>query len=121
MQDCEAAYEELGNQGIKATDIPVVAFSVGEEELAGRVHRDRRDGAEHLLVRITEIAPGFVAAWHDVGSVLKELNRFEEAVKALQEAVRLDPANAVTHYFYGAALAMAAQPEAASGAIRAGL
>src|ERR1043166_8243844 len=28
-------YKELGNQGIKATDIPTVAFSVGEEELAG--------------------------------------------------------------------------------------
>ncbi len=28
-------YKELGNQGIKATEIPVVAFSVGEEELAG--------------------------------------------------------------------------------------
>jgi urea transport system substrate-binding protein len=28
-------YKELGNQGIKAEDIPVVAFSVGEEELRG--------------------------------------------------------------------------------------
>jgi urea transport system substrate-binding protein len=28
-------YKELANAGIKATDIPVVAFSVGEEELAG--------------------------------------------------------------------------------------
>lgn len=28
-------YKELGNQGIKATDIPVIAFSVGEEELKG--------------------------------------------------------------------------------------
>ena len=28
-------YKELGNQGIKAEDIPVVAFSVGEEELSG--------------------------------------------------------------------------------------
>jgi len=28
-------YKELGNQGIKATDIPVIAFSVGEQELAG--------------------------------------------------------------------------------------
>nr|WP_240969439.1 urea ABC transporter substrate-binding protein [Sneathiella limimaris] len=28
-------YKELANQGIKADDIPVVAFSVGEEELAG--------------------------------------------------------------------------------------
>ena len=32
-------YKELGNQGIKATDIPVVAFSVGEEELAGTRHQ----------------------------------------------------------------------------------
>ena len=28
-------YRELGNQGIAAEDIPVVAFSVGEEELSG--------------------------------------------------------------------------------------
>ena len=28
-------YKELGNAGLKATDVPVVAFSVGEEELSG--------------------------------------------------------------------------------------
>jgi len=28
-------YKELGNQGVSAADIPVVAFSVGEEELSG--------------------------------------------------------------------------------------
>ena len=28
-------YKELGNQGVSAKDIPVVAFSVGEEELSG--------------------------------------------------------------------------------------
>tara|TARA_Y100000817_G_scaffold210662_1_gene165328 strand:- start:459 stop:1742 length:1284 start_codon:yes stop_codon:yes gene_type:complete len=28
-------YKELGNQGLSASDIPVVAFSVGEEELSG--------------------------------------------------------------------------------------
>jgi urea transport system substrate-binding protein len=28
-------YKELGNQGVSAQDIPVVAFSVGEEELSG--------------------------------------------------------------------------------------
>jgi urea transport system substrate-binding protein len=28
-------YKELSNQGIKAEDVPVVAFSVGEEELSG--------------------------------------------------------------------------------------
>ena len=28
-------YKELGNQGVSAADIPVIAFSVGEEELSG--------------------------------------------------------------------------------------
>lgn len=28
-------YKELANQGITAADIPVMAFSVGEEELSG--------------------------------------------------------------------------------------
>ena len=28
-------YKELGNRGVKAEDIPVIAFSVGEEELRG--------------------------------------------------------------------------------------
>ena len=28
-------YKELGNAGLKATDVPVIAFSVGEEELRG--------------------------------------------------------------------------------------
>jgi len=28
-------YRELGNQGVSASDIPVVAFSVGEQELSG--------------------------------------------------------------------------------------
>lgn len=28
-------YKELGNQGLSASDIPVIAFSVGEEELSG--------------------------------------------------------------------------------------
>jgi hypothetical protein len=30
-----ATPKELGNQCVKATDIPVIAFSVGEEELTG--------------------------------------------------------------------------------------
>ena len=44
-------YKELGNQGIKATDIPVVAFSVGEEELAGPRHQaaGRPPGRVELL------------------------------------------------------------------------
>ena len=52
-------YKELGNQGIKATDIPVVAFSVGEEELAG--------------VDTTPLV-GHLAAWNYFMSVKSPVN-----------------------------------------------
>ncbi|HWA80788.1 MAG TPA: urea ABC transporter substrate-binding protein [Acetobacteraceae bacterium] len=53
-------YKELGNQGVKATDIPVVAFSVGEQELAG-----------------IDTAPlvGHLAAWNYFESVDTPLNK----------------------------------------------
>ena len=61
-------YKELGNQGIKATDIPVVAFSVGEEELAGL---DTKPLVGHLaawnyfeLIK-TPANEAFIKAWHD--------------------------------------------------------
>ena len=52
-------YKELANQGIKAEDIPVVAFSVGEEELAG-----------------IDTAPlvGHLAAWNYFQSVESDAN-----------------------------------------------
>ncbi len=53
-------YKELGNQGIKATDIPVVAFSVGEEELAGLD---------------TKPLVGHLAAWNYFMSVDKPINK----------------------------------------------
>ena len=53
-------YKELGNQGVKATDIPVIAFSVGEEELAGF---DTRPLVGHL------------AAWNYFQSVDNAANR----------------------------------------------
>ncbi len=52
-------YRELGNQGIKAEDIPSVAFSVGEEELAGI---DARPLVGHL------------AAWNYFMSVQSPVN-----------------------------------------------
>ena len=44
-------YKELGNQKISAEDIPVVAFSVGEEELSGSGHQTigGRTGGLELL------------------------------------------------------------------------
>ena len=52
-------YKELANQGIKAEDIPVVAFSVGEEELAGLD---------------TKPLVGHLAAWNYFMSVENEEN-----------------------------------------------
>jgi urea transport system substrate-binding protein len=60
-------YRELGNQGIRAEDIPSVAFSVGEEELAGI---DTRPLVGHLAAWnyfMSVNSPAnreFVAGWH---------------------------------------------------------
>ncbi len=60
-------YKELANQGIKATDIPVIAFSVGEEELAGM---DTRPLVGHLaawnyfMSVDTPQNKAFIEAWH---------------------------------------------------------
>jgi len=78
-------YKELANQGIKAEDIPVVAFSVGEEELAG-----------------IDTGPlvGHLAAWNYFMSVDTEANdEFIEAWHAFtgnEERVTNDPMEA--HY-----------------------
>jgi len=69
--------------------------------------------ARELLEKITEAAPGYSAAWHDLGTVLKEMHLHEEAVNVLRESVAIDSDNALTHYYLGAALAMAAQPHEA--------
>jgi len=61
-------YKELGNQGIKATDIPVVAFSVGEEELAGL---DTKPLLGHLAAWNyfesikTPANAAFIKEWHE--------------------------------------------------------
>ncbi len=78
-------YKELGNQGMKAEDIPVVAFSVGEEELAG-----------------LDTAPlvGHLAAWNYFQSVDVPVNAaFVEQWKAFigdDKRVTNDPMEA--HY-----------------------
>jgi len=66
-------YKELANQGIKAEDIPVVAFSVGEEELAG-----------------IDTAPlvGHLAAWNYFMSV--EAPENAEFIKAWQAFTKND-------------------------------
>jgi len=61
-------YKELGNQGVKATDIPVVAFSVGEEELAGL---DTKPLVGHLAAWNyfesikTPANTAFIKKWHE--------------------------------------------------------
>ena len=76
-------YKELGNQGITADDIPVVAFSVGEEELSG-----------------IDTAPlvGHLAAWNYFQSAESDVN--DEFIEAWQtfigseERVTNDPMEA---------------------------
>ncbi len=64
-------YKELGSQGVAASDIPVVAFSVGEEELSG-----------------IDTSPlvGHLAAWNYFMSVDSEAN--DEFIDAWQKHVK---------------------------------
>ncbi|MFK3794156.1 urea ABC transporter substrate-binding protein [Pseudomonas piscis] len=77
-------YKELANQGLKATEVPVVAFSVGEEELRGIDTRP--------LV-------GNLAAWNYFESVDNPVNqKFVAAWKAYAKAKNLPGADkAVTN------------------------
>lgn len=63
-------YKELGNQGISAEDIPVVAFSVGEEELSGFD---------------TTPLVGHLAAWNYFQSVESDAN--DEFIETWQEYI----------------------------------
>ena len=70
-------YKELGNQGIKATDIPVVAFSVGEEELRGVD---------------TKPLVGHLAAWNYFESIKNPANKaFIKRVARLHQELRSAP------------------------------
>ncbi|MGH1462383.1 MAG: urea ABC transporter substrate-binding protein [Neptuniibacter sp.] len=75
-------YKELGNQGVSAEDIPVVAFSVGEEELSGID---------------TKPLVGHLAAWNYFQSVDNEANEaFIKQWKSFtsEERVTNDPMEA---------------------------
>jgi urea transport system substrate-binding protein len=96
-------YKELGNQGISAEDIPVVAFSVGEEELSGM---DTKPLVGHLaawnyfMSIEDETNSEFIKAWH---SFIKDDKRvtndpmeatyigFNMWVKAVEKAGTTDP------------------------------
>ncbi|XSS63981.1 urea ABC transporter substrate-binding protein [Pseudomonas sp. B11] len=77
-------YKELANQGLKATEVPVVAFSVGEEELRGID---------------TKPLVGNLAAWNYFESVDNPVNqKFVAAWKAYAKAKNLPGADkAVTN------------------------
>ena len=77
-------YKELANQGLDATEVPVVAFSVGEEELRGID---------------TKPLVGHLAAWNYFQSVLNPVNqRFVSQWRAYAKAKGLPNADrAVTN------------------------
>ncbi|UHC18148.1 urea ABC transporter substrate-binding protein [Methylobacterium currus] len=96
-------YKELANQGIKATDIPVVAFSVGEEELAGI---DTKPLLGHLaawnyfMSIDTPANKAFIEKWHAYTKNPKRVTNdpmeahyigFNMWVKAVEKAGTTDP------------------------------
>jgi len=96
-------YKELANAGIKATDIPVVAFSVGEEELAGV---DTKNLVGHLAAWNyfqsvkSPVNDKFIASWKAFTKNPKRVTNdpmeahvigFEMWVKAVEKAKSVEP------------------------------
>ncbi|MGB4948312.1 MAG: urea ABC transporter substrate-binding protein [Candidatus Competibacter denitrificans] len=96
-------YKELGNQGVSAKDIPVVAFSVGEEELSGI---DTKPLVGHLaawnyFMSIPDKAnDAFIKDWHAFIKSDKRVTNdpmeahyigFNMWVKAVEKAKTTDP------------------------------
>ncbi len=96
-------YRELGNQGVSSEDIPVVAFSVGEEELSGI---DTKPLVGHLAAWnyfMSEDTPeneAFIKKWHafteDTDRVSNDPMEahyigFNMWVKAVEKAGTTDP------------------------------
>jgi urea transport system substrate-binding protein len=96
-------YKELGNQGVSSEQIPVVAFSVGEEELSGM---DTKPLVGHLAawnyfmsIDTTKNAD-FISKWHDFIKNPKRVTNdpmeahyigFNMWVKAVEKAGTTDP------------------------------
>ena len=100
-------YKELGNQGIKATDIPVVAFSVGEEELAGV---DTKPLVGHLaawnyfMSVDAPINKAFISRWKAFTKNDKRVTNdpmeaafigFQMWIKAVEKAGSVEPAKVI--------------------------
>ncbi len=95
-------YTELAAQGIDSFDLPVVAFSVGEEELSG-LDTSRLVGHlaawNYFMSADTQANDEFIAAWHDfIGDEARVTNDPMEAhyigfnmwVNAVEEAGTTD-------------------------------
>ncbi len=59
--------------------------------LAYRKLDERKDDAEALLRRATQLAPDHVPAWLNLGSILAERNKRDEALAAYKQATRIEP------------------------------
>jgi len=59
--------------------------------LAYRKQEQRMEDAEALLRRATQLAPDHVSAWLNLGSILAERNKRDEAMVAYRKATKVEP------------------------------
>jgi tetratricopeptide (TPR) repeat protein len=75
--------------------------------LLGAIHlkQNHHGKAEDILRKTIELAPSFGKPQEDLGVLLLDLNRPDEAIPLLQNATRLDPQSEDAHFNLGKALA----------------
>ena len=79
--------------------------------LAYRRGEKKLQDAEALLKSATRLAPDFIPAWFDLGSLLSLRDKRMEAIAAYQKVVQLDPDNAAAWGGLGSAYAVAMYPD----------
>jgi tetratricopeptide (TPR) repeat protein len=62
--------------------------------------------AERLLLRVLKLAPAFTEARLDLARALKKLDRLDDAVACVAEAVEINPRNPNAHYLHASLLAV---------------
>jgi tetratricopeptide (TPR) repeat protein len=68
------------------------------------LHTSRIEAAEAYLLKAVELDEKLAPAHAALGQLRARQNRFNEAIKSLERAVRLDPQNYLAHYYYADAL-----------------
>ena len=98
-------------------DNPVVLHLLGVISYQSSKHA----AALRLLAKALALRPDYIEAHNNLGNMLRDMGRLEDAIDSFGKALALDPENAVLHYNAGNTLKALRRPEDAVASYRKAL